>query len=83
MSILNSHPNAHFLDLTNTEGYKNTFKDAPYYNDTVMYYDENHINQYGIIAYARETEKDFMHKLDSILLIHNKKLVNGELVEIE
>ena len=39
----------HFLDLKNPVFFKN----APYYNDTLMYYDEGHINPYGSFHYAQ------------------------------
>ncbi|MGV0753028.1 acyltransferase family protein [Empedobacter brevis] len=39
---------------------KDFFNNAPYFNDTIMYYDVNHINKYGSINYAAKTEKIFM-----------------------
>ncbi len=48
--LINSHEaNVHFLDLKNAAFFKN----APYYNDTLMYYDESHINYYGSVHYAQ------------------------------
>lgn len=72
LEIINSNPNVHLLDLTQTDGYKKTFVDAPFHNDSLIYYDEFHINSYGSAAYERATKKDFMHKLDSILSLHKK-----------
>lgn len=47
--LIHTHDNVHYLDLKNEEFFKN----APYYNDTLMYYDESHINHYGSIGYAQ------------------------------
>lgn len=47
--LIDTYDNVHYLNLRNEK----FFKDAPYYNDTLMYYDENHINYYGSIGYAQ------------------------------
>lgn len=47
--LINGHENIHYLDLRNDE----YFKDAPYYKDTLMYYDKGHINHYGSVNYAK------------------------------
>lgn len=47
--LIDTHDNVHYLNLKNEEFFKN----APYYNDTLMYYDESHINHYGSVGYAR------------------------------
>lgn len=46
--LIDDHENVHYLNLRNDK----FFKDSPYYNDTLMYYDENHINYYGSVHYA-------------------------------
>lgn len=48
-SIIYQHKNFHFLQLRNEE----YFRDAPFYNDTLMYYDKNHLNYYGSYNYAK------------------------------
>lgn len=48
-SVIYQHKNFHFLELKNEE----YFKDAPYYNDTLMYYDQGHLNYYGSSNYAK------------------------------
>lgn len=47
--LIDAHVNVHYLNLQNKEFFKN----APYYNDTLMYYDESHINYYGSVQYAK------------------------------
>lgn len=47
--LIDTYDNVHYLNLRNEK----FFRDAPYYNDTLMYYDENHINYYGSICYAQ------------------------------
>lgn len=50
----------HYLNLTHSS----FFREAPYYNDTVIYYDNNHLNKYGSIKYAVETEQEMMLLID-------------------
>ncbi len=47
--IVEQQANVYIVNLNNQEYFKN----APYYNDTLMYYDENHLNQYGSVNYAK------------------------------
>ncbi len=61
---LKSLPNAQILDLTDSK----VFKDIPYFNDTVMYYDENHLNQFGSEKYAKEAETKFTEALKQFKL---------------
>jgi peptidoglycan/LPS O-acetylase OafA/YrhL len=44
------------------------FKDAPYYNDTIMYYDSGHLNYYGQMVLAKSLRKDFGHFIKSTVL---------------
>lgn len=46
--LINKHNNVYLLELKN----ENFFKNAPFYNDTLMYYDESHLNYYGSVNYA-------------------------------
>jgi peptidoglycan/LPS O-acetylase OafA/YrhL len=61
--ILKSNPNCRFLDIADTK----VFKDAPFYQDTLMYYDDDHLNIYGSRVYAEDTEQKFMECLNSII----------------
>ncbi|MCD8071722.1 MAG: hypothetical protein LUE10_00780, partial [Alistipes sp.] len=58
---VDSLPNAFFVDMT-TSG---TFDTAPFYNDTLMYYDNDHLNLFGSLKYARITHGEFMRHLDA------------------
>lgn len=53
-------PNARYVDLG---GYKDFFDDAPFYRDTLMYYDGAHINYYGSVKYALYSGDEFMKYL--------------------
>lgn len=48
-----------FLDLSNSK----VFDDVPFYKDTLMYYDSNHLNIYGSKVYGLETEDKFMEAI--------------------
>jgi len=56
LSIINSDTRAKFLDLSDS----NVFDEAPFNRDTLMYYDQGHLNEYGAKKYAIDTEKKFM-----------------------
>lgn len=58
---LKSSPNVKVMDLTKIK----LFEDAPYYKDTVIYYDEKHLNVFGSIKYAKFSEEIFLKKLRS------------------
>ena len=60
--IITSHPNCYYLDLSQEK----TFADAPFYKDTLMYYDQNHISQYGQKIYFDNTNEEAWVLLDSI-----------------
>lgn len=47
-TIIDNHSNMYLVDLKNEKYFEN----APFYNDTLMYYDEYHLNHYGSIKYA-------------------------------
>ncbi|WP_281637492.1 acyltransferase family protein [Flavobacterium marginilacus] len=46
----------------------NVFKNMPYYNDTIMYYDGGHLNYYGQMVLAKSLTKDFGHFIKSTVL---------------
>jgi peptidoglycan/LPS O-acetylase OafA/YrhL len=60
---INSTQSCYFLDLTNSEA----FKTIPFCNDTLMYYDDGHLNKFGAQVYAKHTETVFMNLLDSLI----------------
>ena len=43
MNIIERYPNADILNIDS----KNFYKNAPFLNDTLMYYDEHHLNRYA------------------------------------
>lgn len=47
--IINENRNVHYVNLRN----ETFFKNAPFYNDTLMYYDEGHLNHYGSVQFAK------------------------------
>ena len=62
MQLADKYPNVHYFDLSKGEVYN----DAPFYNDTLMYYDRKHLNEYGAIALAKHTEAQFMALLNAL-----------------
>lgn len=62
MHLVNEYPNVHYFDLSESRVYK----DAPFYKDTLMYYDRKHLNSFGATVLAKDTQSRFMKLLDSI-----------------
>lgn len=62
IDTLNLYPNCHYLDITKDK----TFADAPFYKDTIMYYDGGHLNVYGEKVYFNNTGHEVMNLIDSI-----------------
>ena len=48
LTIIQNHKNCYWLELKN----ESFFKSAPFFKDTLMYYDENHLNYFGSSNYA-------------------------------
>lgn len=48
IEYINSHSNFRYLDISKSKAFDN----APYYKDTIMYYDDGHLNELGSLAYA-------------------------------
>ncbi len=65
--IAEKNSNVHILDLSD----RAFFAEAPYYRDTLMYYDESHLNLYGSKAYAKHVGNRLA------ALVHNIKRKNG------
>lgn len=59
--IASSHPNVSYYDVSKSK----VFKDAPYINDTVAYYNAEHINHFGSVKLADDIGKDFYAFLKS------------------
>lgn len=57
LQLVESSSKAKYVDLTNVG---DVFENIPFYNDTLMYYDPSHINQYGAEKFAEITEDEFM-----------------------
>ncbi|MCS4305687.1 acyltransferase family protein [Chryseobacterium sp. BIGb0232] len=58
-----SHHNIYFYDLSKSK----VFETAPFYKDTLMYYNRSHLNVYGSVSLAKDLEKDFMSFFTPIL----------------
>lgn len=56
---IENNPNCMYLKLGDSE----VFDDAPFYKDTLMYYDKGHLNVYGARVYANATEESFMNAI--------------------
>lgn len=56
---LTNYQNVKYLDLTKSKAFAN----APFYNDTLMYYDGSHLNTYGASVYAQVEEKNIVNAL--------------------
>lgn len=61
-----TNKNVYFYDLSKSK----VFKNAPFYKDTLMYYNRTHINDYGSVSLSRDLEKDFMSFF--------RPIINGE-----
>lgn len=61
IELFSKKDNLKFIDLSVNDSF---FVDAPFYNDTLMYYDNTHLNKYGSIKYAEINEKVFMDGLN-------------------
>lgn len=48
--------NVYFYDLSKST----VFIHAPFYNDSIMYYNRSHLNNYGSVTLAKDLEMDFM-----------------------
>ncbi|WP_418359225.1 acyltransferase family protein [Sphingobacterium detergens] len=59
LKIIASDSRSKYIDLTKSK----VFGNAPFYNDTLMYYDKGHLNLYGSKVYALDTEKLFLENL--------------------
>lgn len=56
--------NVHLLDLYTQFDFSN----APFYNDTLMYYDESHLNVYGSEKIAEKEGKVFCERIKKFLI---------------
>ena len=62
IEFLKNEPRTHLYNINNSDYFNN----APFYNDTLMYYDENHINFYGsqkLAIYEGEKISNFLKEL--------------------
>ena len=61
--LANEYKNVFYYDLSK----KHFFDNAPFYNDTLIYYDSNHLNHYGSTKLADEIGDDFYNFSKNIL----------------
>lgn len=66
--LAETNKNVYFYDLSKSK----VFKDAPFYKDTLMYYNRTHINDYGSVSLSKDLEKDFMSFFTPIIRGENK-----------
>lgn len=64
MNLIENDTKASYIDMSPTHTF---FKDAPFYKDTLIYYDDSHINNFGAIRYAQFSGDYFIQQLRSIL----------------
>jgi len=62
LEIIKSKPNCYYLNLAKNK----VFDDAPFYRDTLMYYDRGHLNAYGTKVYVENTGEEFMRTLNTL-----------------
>lgn len=62
IKLASKYPNVYFYDLSKSK----IFQSAPFYKDTLMYYNASHLNSYGAVSLAKDLEKDFMHFFEQI-----------------
>jgi peptidoglycan/LPS O-acetylase OafA/YrhL len=63
LEIINSNSNCYYINLVKSR----VFENAPFYRDTLMYYDQAHLNVYGSKVYAENTEEKFMKRLNALI----------------
>ena len=56
------YENVHYYDLSKSK----VFVNPPFYNDTLMYHDDRHINIYGSLVMAKDLDSSFMSLLNSL-----------------
>lgn len=57
MELIDSNPNIRYIDFSK---FTDFFYDAPFYNDTLIYYDKSHLNHFGSVKYAKYSGSEFM-----------------------
>nr|EIL1982698.1 hypothetical protein [Providencia rettgeri] len=57
--IISDNSNAKFVDLYNSEAFKN----IPFYNGELMYFDPSHLTVHGSLIYAKFSEKKILNAL--------------------
>lgn len=60
MDMIEKNPNAEYVDLSGTRSF---FDDAPFYRDTLMYFDSTHLNYFGATRYEDVSGDEFMKYL--------------------
>ena len=60
--VAKKYPNVFVYDVAKST----IFKNAPYVNDTVAYFDNLHINQFGAVKLAKDLDHDFVQFLNGV-----------------
>lgn len=60
LKVIENSPNAKYVDLSQFESF---FNDAPFYRDTLMYFDPSHLNYFGAVKYQEVSGSEFMRYL--------------------
>ncbi len=68
-NIANKYKNVYYYDLSKSK----VFDSVPFYNDTLMYFDDVHLNRYGAITMAKDLEIDFMALINNLPFFEAKK----------
>lgn len=63
LNFIASNFHFHYFDLSSSEAFDN----APYYQDTIMYYDSGHLNVYGSLVYEKYSGDKVGYFIDSLL----------------
>lgn len=61
LKITSQKSNVKYIDFSKND---KLFKDAPFFNDTLMYYDHTHLNEYGAEKYYQFTGDKFREALN-------------------
>ncbi len=71
--VANQYPNVYYYDLSKSK----VFNSPPFYNDKIIYYDDQHINIFGAIEMAQDLDSDFMNLLRHLMTRRIKSAINN------
>ena len=67
-SLQEKYNNFHIIDLSDSKAFEN----APFFNDTIMYYDRGHLNRYGALKYEQYSGCEFIINLKKSVEINKQ-----------